>query len=173
MVVKNKNREEGQAIFEFVIFLPFLIFLYTIMYNVGNAINGSINQQKATRRYYFHFIKGNSMIPNRDDLDIYIQREIRTAGMSGLGWRENGGEADDGEAFGTCYKFGSFFLGGDRSETCREVEQGVAQSKFIRIYTYFGVCGETYTVPPGGNYYISDFSSGLKNDPQGCTNSSN
>jgi hypothetical protein len=45
--------QEGQAVFELLIFLPFLLFLYTIYYTAGNAINGSINQQKAVRGYFY------------------------------------------------------------------------------------------------------------------------
>ena len=44
------NRK-GQAIFEFIIFLPILLILYGVLVSVSSAINGSINQQKATRGF--------------------------------------------------------------------------------------------------------------------------
>ena len=86
MVAKKRCaqlREEGQALFEFVVFLPFLLFILVLMFTLGNAINGSINQQKAARRYFFYLNKGNSTLPNASNLRRICRRG---AGVGGGGF---------------------------------------------------------------------------------------
>ena len=61
--LSKQERARGQALFEFIVFLPFLLFMLTIMFTVGNAINGSINQQKAVRRYFFTSTKATPPFP--------------------------------------------------------------------------------------------------------------
>ena len=61
---KISLKEEGQAIFELLVFLPVFLFLFVVIYNIGNSINISINQQKATRRYFYYIQKGNSFLPS-------------------------------------------------------------------------------------------------------------
>mgnify|MGYP001231508587 FL=1 len=50
MVAKNKRltfqNEDGQSIIEFLLFLPFIIMMYSVVMSLGSAINASINQQK-------------------------------------------------------------------------------------------------------------------------------
>ncbi len=81
-ILKN---QKGQAIFELIIFLPFLIFLYTIYSTTGNAINGSINQQKAVRGYFYGLLRGNSYINTTTDLDEFSEKAISVVGFSALG----------------------------------------------------------------------------------------
>ena len=47
-------KQQGQALVEFIIFLPFMLMMYTVVITLGDAINGSINQQKATRAYFYY-----------------------------------------------------------------------------------------------------------------------
>lgn len=143
MVVDKKNEhstenEDGQAIFEFIIFLPFFIFFFTIMITIGNAINGSINQQKATRRYFYYLIKGNSRAPDLTDLDAFAN--LNLVGQSSVGWRE---KSKNKTSFGTCYRFQTLFSG-DEGETCDEPLDGENRSRFVRVFTFYGICGDSY-----------------------------
>ena len=74
MVVDKNNileNSEGQAIFELILFMPFLVYFVTLLFTAGNSINGSINQQKAVRGYFYHLLKGNSNLPVKLDLDAF------------------------------------------------------------------------------------------------------
>lgn len=166
--VKNKK---GQAIFELLIFLPFLLFFFIIMVNVGNSINSSINQQKATRRYFLYTIKNNSFIPLRNSLDFFSDEGYQVAGLYSFGFREkadNGGE----KSFAPCYKIPTFFNpSGDNGEDCDSPEPGEQSSKYIRVFNFFGVCGETYFL--NGDYYSTYRNlpgrAGILNTDKSCT----
>ncbi|MEI8346210.1 MAG: hypothetical protein WCG27_02000, partial [Pseudomonadota bacterium] len=64
----KKKSQQGQSIFEFLIFFPFLLILFFSFSVVGGAINSSINQQKAARGYFFKMTRGNSRIPTAGDI---------------------------------------------------------------------------------------------------------
>ncbi len=139
--------EKGQAVFELIAFLPFLIFIFTIMVTIGNSINASINQQKVTRRYFYYLLKGNSTAPTQEDLNEWLNSGISFAGMSALGFRAK----EQGDlSFAPCFKFTTLFTG-DQGETCDEPLKGEAKSNFVRVFTFYGICGETYIV--GRNYF--------------------
>ena len=59
-------KEKGQALIEFIIFLPFMLMMFMIVLTLGNAINGSINQQKAVRGYFYYRLQNNSQITRRN-----------------------------------------------------------------------------------------------------------
>ena len=141
---KNLNNEKGQAIFEFILFLPFLILLFTIMSTVGNSINGSINQQKATRAYFFNLTKGNSFVPNRKDLTNYKNVGNFNVGMAGLGWIKR---LENRNPVAPCYKLNTFYGSEDGPESCDEPTTAASTTRFIKVFTYFGLCGESYTAP--------------------------
>ncbi len=145
MAVRNKKKkildEKGQAIFEFVIFLPFIIFLYTVLINLTNSINGSINQQKATRGYFYRLLKQDSRAPNRIDIDFLIGSGLNVVGPVSVGWRRK--SIGQTQSFGTCYKFMNFF-GNETDEECDEPRDGEVTSNFVKLFTFYGVCGETY-----------------------------
>jgi len=82
--------QKGQSVFEFIIFVPFLVFLFTIFYTCGSAINGSINQQKAVRGYFYSLVKGNSYVIGTQDLDIYKSKSMSQVGFFAIGWSEHG-----------------------------------------------------------------------------------
>lgn len=140
--LKSLHKEEkGQAIFELLIFMPILIFFYTIIFNVGNAINVSINQQKATRRYFYYLAKGNSYLPGNSSLQSWKGSYTR-AGIAMIGYadRLEGGESP----MAPCFKFNSFFSGGE-SEECEEPASGERQTSFVRVFTAYGICGENFS----------------------------
>lgn len=142
---KTRNNK-GQAIFEFVLFVPFMLLFYSACLNIFGAINGSINQQKITRGYFFNSIKGNSTVPDRQALSSYVSSGIESAGMMAIGWREN--PFSSGEASGTtpkapCYKMTSLAAPTSPDE-CGDAQDDPGPTSFIRVKTVFGVCGASY-----------------------------
>ncbi|MBT3585285.1 MAG: hypothetical protein HN509_10280 [Halobacteriovoraceae bacterium] len=140
----HNSNEEGQAVFELIVFLPFLIFMFTTFMTIGNALNGSINQQKATRGYFYYLVKGNSTVPDVSDLSYIAGGGNTRAGFYAIGWRAKSEGSD--QAIATCYKFQSFLGSGNDDETCEEPETDEGSSQFIRIYTYYGICGQLYNL---------------------------
>ncbi|OUR93107.1 hypothetical protein A9Q84_21635 [Halobacteriovorax marinus] len=149
-IVENEN---GQAIFEFVVFLPFIIFLFTVLVNLSNSINGSINQQKALRGYFYRILEHDSKAPNRIDIDYLSSQGRNIIAPVSLGWAKK--RVGDAQSFGTCYKFLSLF--GSSDEECEESLSGENSSNFVKVFTFYGVCGSTYLKSSGGFYEESHF----------------
>ena len=144
-MMKNKkfNNQNGQALFEMILFLPFLIFLYTIFYTAGNSISGSINQQKAVRSYFYNRLKGNSYIVSLPDLRSHLKHAVTKVGFTALGWNDY--LDDSNKSFAPCFKFSSILKNGSE-ETCDSDErEEPGSSRFIRLFTFYGVCGAYYT----------------------------
>lgn len=146
MFCRNFNRkflnQKGQALFEMILFLPFLLFLYTIYYTAGNSISGSINQQKAVRGYFYGTIKGNSYIVSMPELKSLGDSGIKRIGFNSVGWNEKLGS--DNKSFAPCFKFSSL-LKNSTTEECEGAERDEEESsRFIRLFTYYGVCGPSY-----------------------------
>lgn len=136
MVVKNNK---GQALVEFILFLPFMLMLYATISSLGNAINGSINQQKATRAYFFYINQNNSMAP-KPIKNNPIESAWKLFGMSIMGWSE---KFDQEVPVATCYNF-KLPLGDTAGDECDEAYEAKS-TQFIRVGTVFGVCGATYS----------------------------
>ncbi|MDC1173762.1 hypothetical protein OAT67_00070 [Bacteriovoracaceae bacterium] len=168
---KNKKityeNEEGQAVFELILFMPFFIFFITIMFTVGNAINSSINQQKVTRRYYYYLSKNNSRYPSYEDLVIWNNGGLNAVGMSGLGWREKQEGGSTGNPISNCYKFNTIFAN-DYDEECDEPDVNDGATQFIRVFTYYGICGMNYRSSPSSNQLVADYLSSF--NAGACTN---
>ncbi|MBC7715274.1 MAG: hypothetical protein H7177_18150 [Rhizobacter sp.] len=162
------NNQQGQAVFELIIFLPFLIFLFMIYSTTGNSISGSINQQKAVRAYFYGTTKGNSYINTRLDLKFLSNKGRKTVGYSALGWREHS-EGDESTAFAPCFQFTSV-LKNDSQEKCDDSARDTEDSsRFIRVFTYYGVCGPVYVVntdDPNGEFY--EIPPNVQSNPQFC-----
>ena len=152
IILKNKT---GQAIFEFLAFLPLLIFTFMAMITVGNALNASINQQKVTRRYFYYLLKGNSTTPLRRDLQEWQGKGISVAGSFVIGHQEkSAGGAVDTPPLAPCFKFNTFFPVAP-GETCETPSTG-NESHFLRTFTVYGLCGTNYHLhgPEGyANYH--------------------
>jgi hypothetical protein len=153
------NNENGQAIFELIIFLPFLIFLYTIYYTVGNSISASINQQKAVRGYFYQLVKGNSYIVPAVDLASDVNEHgIHTVGFFALGWAD---ELLNNQPVGNCFHFSSM-LKNNSTEVCNSsVREEPSSSYFIRAFTMYGICGPVFEPPTtallnGGKQFVLD-----------------
>jgi hypothetical protein len=147
------TNEKGQAVFELVLFIPFLLFLYTIYYTAGNAINSSIVQQKAVRGYFYVTIKNNSYINSVSELNTLKEKGIKRIGFNALGWTDHMGTGGT-ETYGTCFKFSSILNSGSEELCDSPDRQEQGTSRIIRIFTYYGVCGPTYTIDNRGDRLI-------------------
>ena len=153
------KKQHGQSLFEFMVFVPFFILLLISLLKFGSSINGSINQQKAVRSYFFYLIKNNSTLPLFQDLGEYRdshgfgQPEHRVS-FSALGWRmgnnpDIGPDAHSNEtSYSPCYELSSF-TNASFGETCGRPGGPSTPSvgnisQFIRIYTVFGLCSASY-----------------------------
>jgi hypothetical protein len=151
--------QEGQAVFELLIFLPFLLFLYTIYYTAGNAINGSINQQKAVRGYFYTLVKGNSYLSTSLDLKDNKDHNILLVGFNAIGWRDH--SPDQKNSIAPCFTFSSL-LKSNTSEKCEGDERDEeGSSRYIRLFTFYGVCGPTYTLGKDGSFTIEPNAQGI------------
>ena len=163
------NNQSGQAIFELIIFIPFLVFLYAIYYTVGNSINGSINQQKAVRGYFYALTKGNSYINTLLDLeqmnDIFSIKEV---GFSSVGWRIKESSGGQG-AFAPCFRFAAA-LNNNSTEECDDKVREIPNesSRLIRVFTFYGVCGPAYKVSSSDKRYF-EIDPTRQNNPFNCS----
>ena len=143
-ILKNKK---GQSVFEFLVFVPFLLLLLQTFLKVGGAINGSINQQKHLRGYFYYKMKNNSYFPTVNDLEQL--GGMTQVGYSAFGWSEElvGGK----QPKAPCYKLSSFF--GEPIDSCGEVtEKSEGKSQFVRVYSVYGLCGGVYTMSNDGRW---------------------
>lgn|SRR5690606_28249429 len=142
MAVKNLKRQmnqKGQALVEFVLFLPFLIMIYSVLMSIGNSINGSINQQKATRGYMKFRLQNNSYVPKPSWGGDDLANGMNTFGMWIIGWME---EMEGNTPVKTCYKFNIPIGESDNDECEKTYTKNTTQ--YIRIGTVLGVCGASY-----------------------------
>ena len=153
MAAKNK----GQALFEFMVFLPLFIFLTVLMVRMGNSINGSINQQKVTRGYFYYITKNNSNIPDREDIKILgLEEGHNQIGMATLGWKE---KFINQVPYATCYKVERLLNSENDIEQCDRINRQGYTSNFIRLYTFYGICGETY-MNRNGSFVVNHLGKG-------------
>ena len=143
-IKKSLKNQSGQALFELIIFIPFLIFLYTIYSTTGDSISASINQQKAVRGYFYSLIMGNSYLNNPLELAAFSNSSTKSVGFSALGWREKG-NAEGTNAFAPCFKFSSLIKNNSNEECDSKDRDEEGVSRFIRVFTFYGVCGPVYS----------------------------
>lgn len=164
------KNQKGQAIFEFIIFMPFLVLLYTILYTVGNSINGSINQQKAVRGYFYTLVKSNSYLLNAVDIAELKNKAINKAGFFAIGWSEK----KQGETrFAPCFKFSSMVKGTSPEDCDDSKRPDEGSSTYIRLFTAYGVCGAIFKKSQVADVF--EYRPDIQSDALGCTlsNSSN
>jgi hypothetical protein len=146
------NCEKGQSIFEFVVFLPFFLILITILVTMGGAINGSINQLKATRGYFYYIVKNNSNIPPSEDVEP-LEGLVSAIGMYSIGWRDG---SRGSTPLGPCYKIISLAGGDKKKEICSDkVSQLDRVSTFVKVFTVYGLCSTSYAIGPSGKLEIN------------------
>jgi hypothetical protein len=167
--VKKKliNSKKGQALIEFIVFLPIIIGLYSIISGFANAINGSINQQKISRAYFYNRIQNNSNFPG-PSLVEEAYGGWSYFGAFFIGWKEFFKE--EGNPLMPCYKV-SLPLQNNQQEKCNEGYSD-KNTSLIRVGTVFGMCGTSFYHTNGRVFYLpdlpgSDFS--LVVDKSSCT----
>lgn len=135
--------EKGQAIFEFIVFVPFYVYLLTVLMSFGNSLNATINQNKVLRGYYYRVASNYSRLPIRQDLNALAGKGRDIVGMGAVGYNER--MEDSSEAsFAACVKVQRYIGSDAGNETCEEPVEGEKQTRFIRIFTAYGVCGESW-----------------------------
>jgi hypothetical protein len=86
-----------------------------------------------------------------------------------VGWNEKYGA--DNQSLAPCFKFSSL-LKNSSTETCEGNERDESgSSRFIRLFTYYGVCGPSYLVttePNGGKSYY-DIPPNIQTQIESCT----
>jgi hypothetical protein len=132
-----KNNERGQALIELIVFLPLMITLYSVIAGFASSINGSINQQKVTRSYFYYRIQNNSNIPGPKSGAFDTWKQF---GMFYIGWKERF-EGDDQPVM-PCYKVSIPFKN-EPTDECGEKYE-VEQTTWVRVGTIYGYCGATY-----------------------------
>lgn len=152
---QNLSNEKGQAIFEMILFIPFLLFLYTIYYTAGNSLNSSITQQKAVRGYFYISMKNNSYVNSKPELDHFKDLGMKKIGFGALGWTDKFGGSGNKETFGTCFKFSSLLQNGSTEECDSDARENPGSSHFVRVFTYYGVCGPTYVTDQRDQLYVN------------------
>lgn len=154
---KKKINNKGQAIFEMLVFFPFIVLLFTLIVTVGNSINGSINQQKATRSYFYYSVANDSMGAPIFDMGKFAENGVESSGMYSFGWKES----QKGETpLAGCYKLNKL-LGNGNNDTCFEAEVSEGTTSFIRVFTAYGLCtGVQRTDDGGSTFYLNRQSGG-------------
>lgn len=141
---------KGQALIEFVLFLPFMMMMYMSILTIGNAINGSINQQKITRGYFYYRLSNNSTMPRplRDPSRPEPSEGWSIFGMQIIGWAD---KFEGRNPVSACYKFALPFE--DSEEECDD-KFTETKTPFIRTETVYGLCGATYQKHTGSNQNV-------------------
>lgn len=145
MVDKLKNilyNKNGQALFEMILFLPFLLFFYSVFFTIGNSLSGSINQQKAVRGYFYNLVKHNSYLISTPDLKFYESEGMKQVGFYTIGWRDY---SDGVTPVANCFEFSSLSKNKSK-EVCLDKTRNPAEmSHFVRIFTAYGICGPIFS----------------------------
>ncbi|WPU65591.1 hypothetical protein [Peredibacter starrii] len=149
--MKDQDQESGQALIELIIFLPLLFTLYTVISGFANAINGSINQQKVTRAYFYYRVQNNSTIPKPDPSPAPYESWSRF-GMFFIGWKL---EFQNGEQpVMPCYRI-SIPLASAPTDKCED-QYTDTNTLFIRVGTVYGMCGATFVNLNRSTYFAPD-----------------
>lgn len=148
---KILENEKGQSIFELIVFLPLLLVVLTMMITTGNAISSSINQLKVTRGYFYFLQRGNPTLQRHEFIrESSANNGITTIGFNAIGWRRADVVGSE-ESFSICYRYNSFLSNLGTDSNCDEPSlSGEAKTPFIRMFTVYGLCSETYVSTDGG-----------------------
>lgn len=136
--MKNNS---GQALIELIIFLPLMITLYSVIGGFASSINGSINQQKVTRAYFYYRVQNNSTIPGPKAGPFQSWEQF---GMFYIGWKDyfKGGDESGGQPVMPCYKISIPFKD-TPGDNCED-RYSQTRTLWVRVGTVYGVCGATY-----------------------------
>jgi hypothetical protein len=148
-MLKKINNSQGQALIELIIFLPLMITLYSVIGGFASSINGSINQQKIVRSYFYYRAQNNSTIPSPGSSDW---QRWKTFGMFFIGWKD---KFVNGEVpVMPCYRISIPFKV-DPSDKCEEAYKET-KTLWVRVGSIYGLCGATYFSQNNSVYYVPD-----------------
>jgi hypothetical protein len=163
--------QSGQALFEFLAFIPLMLMLYSITITIGASINASINQQKIVRGYYYHLIQNSSAFPTKGILlDSLNKVGAQRIGFFALGWKTR---FEGSTPVSPCYKLLTL-SSANANETCEDRTppigpNGNPVTRFIRVKTAYGICGPSYLFTNGDFAYANDTLSDFSYvDPVSC-----
>ncbi len=139
-----KINQKGQALFEFIIFLPIFLYMIKILFDYGDAINHSINQLKVVRGYYSYSNAGDSNLPNLAFANDFKGRGVAQIGSDAFAWSAT---KTTGSILptGSCVKVMGFLGNGIQGETCEAPQVDNLKTQFIRAYSAYGVCTGTWS----------------------------
>ena len=152
----RENNQKGQALIELIIFLPLMFMFYSMISGFANAINGSINQQKIARAYFYYKVQNNSTIPKPTS----PYENWKNFGMYFIGWAdylESGGD-ESGRPVAPCYRL-TVPLAANAEDKC-ETKYTTRTTQYIRVQTVYGVCGASYEKHDSVVQPVPDFSGG-------------
>lgn len=149
-MIKN---QKGQALIELIIFLPLMLMFYTMIAGFANAINGSINQQKITRGYFYYRAQANSTLPKPSVTDSggFSHDSWKRFGMFIIGWSDH---LENFRPVAPCYKI-TVPLGQNQNDSCATKYTNTS-TQYIRVQTVYGICGATYENIGGEIFSIPD-----------------
>lgn len=147
----QRKDEEGQALIEFILFLPFLIALLSLLVTISSSINGAINQQKAARSYFYLLIRNNSTMPLPQFVYALKNQGMTNIGMFSIGWMDE--QAEGGDPVASCYQINSMLAGGNSDECKDHYDHQSRTSRQIKVFTAYGACGNLYSVGERGNIF--------------------
>ncbi len=154
--MKMIKNQKGQALIELIVFLPLMITLYSVIGGLASSINGSINQQKVTRSYFYFRVQNNSTIPGPKSYQDFTT--LKKFGMFFIGWKDyfQGGETP----VMPCYKISIPF----KETPADKCEDSYTEPKtlWVRVGTVYGVCGGTYVFQGGDNVSLAPDFPGLR-----------
>ena len=164
----NLKKQSGQALIELIIFLPLMFMFYSMISGFANAINGSINQQKITRAYFYYRVQNNSMVPKPGGDQTFLRWKL--FGSYFIGWKDYfSGGASNSMPVAACYKL-TTPLGSSNSDKC-ELKYTNPSTMFVRVQTVYGVCGATFATIGTEAVQVPDFLGGdykVLTGRQGC-----
>ena len=144
MIMVVKKNQKGQALIELIVFLPLMFSLYSMISGFAGAINGSINQQKATRAYFYYRVQNNPYVPKPDAGDTHLNWQ--EFGMFWVGWMD---EMQADNPISPCYRV-SIPMADNTPEQCSQ-PYTKDTTQYIRVGTAYGICGATYSRATGGS----------------------
>ncbi|MBP5296278.1 MAG: hypothetical protein J6Y94_02985 [Bacteriovoracaceae bacterium] len=145
----SRSAEQGQAIFELLIFIPFLLLFMQLFMTISSSINGAINQQKAVRGYFYQVARNNSRIPTASDLTRLAAFNLNYIGMSVTGWMDR---LDGDIPVASCFHLKNLGThSGALDQNCDDASSVAAsqRSNFIRLHTAYGVCSALFDISQG------------------------
>lgn len=142
-IFKKKKQildEKGQALFEAMIFIPIFLYLVIMMITIGNSISTAINQNQATRTYTFFLMKGNSDAIGSYDLRSF-SGGFTELGAYIVGWAKS--YRNTTNPVSTNFRIPSLPWAPSEDEDCTQ-KGDPRDTSCIKVFTLYGVCGETY-----------------------------